>query len=147
MDELCKKARLKALSLLTDMDRTEAQLRSKLLQKEYPVEVVEDAISYVKSFGYINDNNYARRFVENRKNSKSRQEIRAALYQKGLDDKLIDSALEEVYGEDDELEAIRTLAKKKNFSLENSNEAEKKKFFNYLMRKGFQYDNLRKIIE
>ena len=125
MDELYKKARLKALSLLTDMDRTEAQLRSKLLQKEYPAEVVEDAISYVKSFGYVNDMGYAKRFVEYRKSNKSKREIYAALIQKGLEKDVIETALEECYGSEDEMEAIQTLLKKRKFSLENSSEAEK----------------------
>ena len=146
MDELCKKARLKALSLLTDMDRTEAQLRSKLLQKEYPVEVVEDAISYVKSFGYINDINYARRFVETRKMVKSRNEISALLVQKGLGREIIEEALAECYDSKDAVEAIQYLVQKKHFSPSDSTDAEKKKIYGYLLRKGFHYEDIRKVL-
>ena len=147
MDELCKKARLKALSLLTDMDRTEAQLRSKLLQKEYPVEVVEDAISYVKSFGYINDMNYAKRFVECRKTTKSKSEISAALMQKGLGRDVIAEAMEECYGSEDAIEAIQYLVQKRHFSPIDSTDEEKKKLYNYLLRKGFHYEDIRKVLQ
>ena len=52
-EEQLRQAKLKALRLLERMDRTEAQLREKLLQAEFDPEMVEKAIAYVKSFGYI----------------------------------------------------------------------------------------------
>ena len=48
MEDALKQAKLKALSLLTDMDRTEEQLRQKLRQKAYEDDVIEQAIEYVK---------------------------------------------------------------------------------------------------
>jgi regulatory protein len=69
---LVKRARLRALHLLNDMGRTESQLRQKLKQNDYPDDVVEDAIRYVKSFGYVNDKEYARSYIINRKDYKDR---------------------------------------------------------------------------
>ena len=147
MEELLKQAKLKALRLLTDMDRTEEQLRIKLKQKEYPDEIIEQTIEYVKSFGYINDENYAKRFVESRKNSKSRKEICASLMQKGLSKEYIDEALAECYSEEDELQTIASLLQKKHFSAENCSKEEKTKITGYLMRKGFGYESVRKVLE
>ena len=48
------------------MDRTEAQLREKLLQAEFSPELVEEAVAYVKSFGYIDDERYVRNYIEYR---------------------------------------------------------------------------------
>ena len=81
MEELLKEAKLKALQLLTGMDRTENQLREKLKQKEYPTEIVEQAIEYVKSFGYINDERYAQRYIEYKKTRKSKKELYMELVQ------------------------------------------------------------------
>ena len=67
-----KRAKLRAVHLLTDMDRTEYQLKNKLLMGGYPEDIADQAMEYVKSFGYINDREYARRFVENKKHVKSR---------------------------------------------------------------------------
>ena len=147
MEVVLKEAKLKALSLLTAMDRTEEQLRQKLKQRDYPDDIVEQAIAYVKSFGYINDEMYAKRFVENRKGSKSRQELRAALYQRGIATEYIDMAFEEVYSREDELDAIRTLVSKRKFSVAESDDGEKKKLFSYLARKGFKYEDIRKVLE
>ena len=147
MEELLKQAKLKALRLLTDMDRTEEQLRTKLKQKDYPEEIVEQAIDYVKSFGYINDANYVRRFVESKKGSKSRKEIYAALMQKGLPKELVDEVLIECYSDEDERQAIRVLLTKKHVSSTNSSKEEKMKLMAYLVRKGFNYDSVHKELE
>ena len=144
---MLKEAKLKALSLLTTMDRTEEQLRQKLKQREYPDAIVEQAIAYVKSFGYINDEKYAKRFVENRKSVKSKQELRATLYQKGIASEYIDAAIEESYSREDELNAIRAIVLKRKFSATDSNDAEKKKLFSCLARKGFKYEDIRKVLE
>lgn len=147
MEDVLKQAKLKALSLLTDMDRTEEQLRQKLRQKSYEDDVVEQAIDYVKSFGYIDDVKYAVRFVENRKKTKSKQEISALLSQKGVKRELIAEALDTCYTSEDALEAIRYLAEKKHYSPEESTDKEKKKIYDYLMRKGFHYEDIRQVTQ
>ena len=53
-----KRAKLRAMHLLTDMDRTESQLRTKLKQGLYPDDIIEQAMAYVKSLGYVEDENY-----------------------------------------------------------------------------------------
>lgn len=147
MEDALKQAKLKALSLLTDMDRTEAQLRQKLKQKAYEDDVIEQTIDYVKSFGYIDDVKYARRFVENRKKTKSRQEISALLSQKGVKREFITEALDICYTSEDAAEAIRYLAEKKHYSAEDSTDVEKRKICDYLLRKGFYYEDIRHVLQ
>ena len=65
---LLKRAKLRAMHLLEDMDRTESALREKLRQGLYPSDVTEAAIEYVKSFGYLDDVRYAENFVRSRLN-------------------------------------------------------------------------------
>ena len=55
---LVKRAKLRAMHLLNMIPRTEQQLREKLMQSEYPEDITEIAVQYVKSFGYINDDAY-----------------------------------------------------------------------------------------
>ena len=129
------------------MDRTEEQLRQKLKQKSYSEDVIEQAVEYVKSFGYINDERYARHFVENRKKTKSKQEISAMLSQKGLKREVIAQALEMSYCSEDAVKAIRYLAEKKHYSPENSDDKEKKKIYDYLLRKGFYHEDIRQVIQ
>ena len=117
---ILKRAKLRAMHLLNDMWRTEAQLREKLTRNEYPADIVEAAISYVKSFGYINDYEYARSFIESRKERKSRREIYMQLVGKGVSRELIDEAFEESYEREDSTEAIRRLLEKKYYDRENT---------------------------
>ena len=88
-----KRAKLRAMHLLSDMGRTESQLRTKLKQGGYAEDAVEAAIRYVKSFGYINDMEYARSFIDSRKDRKSKKELYAALLQKGVPAEIVEQDL------------------------------------------------------
>ena len=142
-----KRAKARALHLLNDMGRTEAQLRTKLLQGGYPADVTESALDYVKSLGYLNDAEYARSFIEGRKNKKSRNELYAALCRKGIDREEAKLALEEYYDGEDERAAIEALLRKKKFDPDTADYMQKQKIAGYLMRKGFRYDEIRRVIE
>ncbi len=146
MNDQLKQAKCKALSLLNYMDRTEAQLRQKLKEKDFSEEIINEAVDYVKSFGYINDASYAERYVLNKQKSKSKREIQAALFQKGVSKEHIDLALEKCYEKEDEMAAIQRLCEKKHFSVENSTDVEKKKMYDYLMRKGFSREDVHRAL-
>ena len=97
-------------------------------QGGYAEDAVEAAIRYVKSFGYINDVEYARSFIDSRKERKSKKELYAALVQKGVSSEIVEQVFEEAdYGEED--------AK------------EKQKMMGYLMRKGFSYQDVRNVLQ
>ena len=142
-----KRAKLRAMHLLTDTARSEKGLREKLRQGHYPEDIIEQAMDYVRSFGYLDDRKYAESFVLSRKESKSRKEIYAALLQKGVSAEQIQEVLDEVYAEEGEREAIRKLILKKHVDVLQANEEELHKLYGYLARKGFRYEEIRKAIE
>ena len=146
---ILKRVKLRAMHLLEDMDRTEAGLREKLRQGLYPEDAAEEAVRYVKSFGYLDDSRYAENFVRSRKDRKSRREIQAALLRKGISADQTEAALEACYSdeEDGEEEAVRKLLEKKKFSPEDPDEAQIRKIYAYLVRKGFRYDTIRQVIQ
>ena len=144
---LLKRAKLRAMHLLEDMDRTEAALREKLRQGLYPSDVADAAIEYVKSFGYIDDVRYAENFVRSRQDVKSKKEIRMALMQKGISSEIAEGALETCYEEMGEEAAVRKILRKKRFDPNTAQEAEMQKIYGYLGRKGFRYDTVRQVIQ
>lgn len=144
---ILKRAKLRALHLLNDMDRTESQLRTKLKQGLYPEDIVDQAIAYVKSFGYIGDASYARRYITSRQKSKSKKEIYAELCRKGVARDEIDAAMEECYEDIDETAAIKEILRKKRFDIQKATDLEKQKLYGYLARKGFSYDGIRQVIQ
>ncbi len=139
---LIKRAKLRAMHLLNAMGRTEAQLREKLKQGGYPEDIIDEAVVYVKSFGYVDDLNYARNFIEGRKEKKSKREIQILLKGKGISDRDVESAMEECYAKEDSLQAIWKLMEKRHYVPEEASYEERQKLMAYLMRKGFSYDDV-----
>ena len=143
---LVKRAKLRAMHLLNAMPRTEQQLREKLKQNEYPEDIIDQAVFYVKSFGYINDEAYVRNFIISKRNSKSRREIVMLLGQKGLRGEEVDNIVEEMYAEESELSTLKEIMRKKRWNPSEMEEKERQKMFAYLMRKGFSYDEIRRAL-
>ena len=146
MDDMIKQAKQKALSLLNYMDRTESQLRQKLKEKSFNEKAIDEAVEYVKSFGYINDVGYAERYILNRQMSKSKREIYAALCQKGICREDIELAMESCYEAEDEFAAILRLCEKKHFVAEEATDTEKRRMYQYLLRKGFRGEDVCKAL-
>ena len=144
---ICKRAKLRAMHLLEDMDRSEAALREKLVQGLYPEEAVEAAISYVRSFGYLDDARYAMNFVQSRKSSKSRREILYQLCQKGISKETAKEAVEAGFDQEDETDAIRRILEKKRVDPGTATPQQMQKLYGHLARKGFRYEDIRQVIQ
>lgn len=142
-----KRARKKAMHLLEDMDRTEAGLREKLRLGLYPEEAVENALAYVKSFGYVDDDRYVQNFIRSRIESMSRKELYAKLRGKGIDSEKIGFAMEEAYEETGEQVTIERIIRKRRVDPGTANEREMQKLYGYLARKGFRYEDVRQVIQ
>lgn len=138
-----KRAKKRALYLLEQMDRTEQQLRDKLLSSEYPMECIEGAIAYVKSFHYLDDERYAETFTRYKKEKMSRQQIKQKLMMKGISRDIISNAIEEEYDVDESVH-IRSLLEKKHFCSVNADEGEFRRVYNYLLRRGFRSSDVLK---
>lgn len=146
-DVILKRAKLRAMHLLTDMPRTEKGLREKLKQNQYPEDLIDQAMDYVSSFGYLNDLRYAENYIDLHKKQKSKKELRGALLQKGVPSEQIDFALESFYDGEEELEAIQTLIRKKRVDVLHATDEQLQKLYGYLGRKGFRYEQIRKAVE
>ena len=141
-----RRAKLRALHLLTAMDRTEAQLREKL-QASYCEEAVETAIEYVKSFGYINDERYVRVYIESKSRTKSRKQIEQELiYKKGISKEAVQRGFEEAQITDIS-EVIRKYMDKKKINPQTCDYEQKQKFFAYMLRKGFQIEDMKRVFD
>ena len=146
---LPKRAKIRAMNLLKARPYTVRQLTDKLRQGGYPEEIVECAISYVASFGYLDDRRYAMDYIESCQESKTRNQIQNALLQKGITKQIIEECFEEAYSNDNgDLEKMQILSwmKKKNFQPSDATYEEKQKFCAFLYRKGFQIDTIRSVL-
>lgn len=144
-----KKARRKAMQLLEHMDRTEKSLSDRLGQAGFSKEAVEDAIHYVKSYGYVDDLRYARNYISYRVEIKSRQKLLAELSVKGVSRETAVKAWDEVAElyEPDEQEVLRRTVEKKYSVHTELDEKEMRRLKGYLLRRGFSYEDIRHVLE
>ena len=134
---LGKRATKRAMHLLEQQERTEKQLRDKLAQGGYPRQCIEQAITYVKSYHYVDDYRYATVYIRYRQEKESRQKLTQKLMMRGISKDIIMQALEEEFVTD-ECEQIKELLKKRHYDPDNADEATRRKTAQFLMRKGFK---------
>ncbi len=145
LELLPKRAKRKAMYLLQSMDRTESQLRQKLKDCQYPPEIVDDAVEYVKSFHYIDDVRYARAYMECRKDSRSMRRILQELYQKGVSRADAETA-SRLVSQPDEEQQIRGWIEKKRFCAETADRKETDRFIAFLLRKGYSLSKIQNVL-
>lgn len=146
---LPKRAKLRAMNLLMKKDYTTAKLREKLEEGGYPERIIQEAMDYVAAFHYTDDLRYAVDYLICHENSRTRVRMEQDLRAKGLDKEVIEKAFlkwEENGGGQDEEAMIRDLFRKRGFDPENATQAERKKEYGFLMRKGFSSDAVRSAV-
>lgn len=147
---LSKRAKLRCMNLLKTRDYTTEQIRQKLKEGFYPQENIEEAIAYVTSFHYLDDERYVRGYISYHINDRSRRRIEADLTRKGIDKQQIERVYEEIAGEgeeDLEEQQIYEFLKKKSDVLQADDGAQKQKLIGKLYRKGFALDKIYKVIK
>lgn len=132
---LLLRAKRKAMWLLECQDRTRAELFSRLERLEFPSFLIEQAVSYVESYGYINDEEYVRRYMEYRANKKSRLQIRQELQKKGISSDILERIWEQYDYQEEEVveeQLKKRIRQKGPVTTENF-----QKYYGFLARKGF----------
>ena len=146
-DVLKLRARKRAMNLLERADRTEGELLEKLEKDGYPTLCIEDALAYVRKFGYLDDDRYMEVFIRGKSSKKSRKEIEYLLMQKGFSRDVISQKLDSMMSEVNDHAAIEALLRKKNFDPACDDRKKKDKIIQYLMRKGFRYQDICHVIQ
>ena len=136
-----RRARHRALHILERSDRTEQELRA-TLERNYRAEAVEDAISYVKQYHYLDDRRYAVNYLNSRGRVKSRRQVeQELLYKKGISKEILEEARTEAEPQD-EREQIRRWMEKKQIHPETADPNELRRFYLFLMRRGFRSEDI-----
>ena len=127
--------------------RTEKEVRDKLKEENYSDDIVERVISSMLKYNYIDDTSYARMYAKDCKNIKKwgPQRIRVELYKKGIASHIVDNALSELDIEDTD-EIIEELLEKRIKDTPISLK-EKQRYFNFLLRRGFNSEDIKRVIE
>ena len=133
-----------ALYLIEFRDRTEKELREKLVGKGYDEEQIEDTVEFLKNYGYIDDKRYASHFIHDAINLKKwgKIRIRSELLRKGIDREIVDFAIEDAFSEiEDDRVLLQMQSRFKDADF--SNMKERNRIFGFFMRRGFTPDEIK----
>ena len=138
------KAKTKVLKYVLYKKRTEQEIRQKF-SSDINENLLEDVIQNLKENGYINDSNYIERAVNEFMAIKtsSIKEMYNKLYFKGLNSSIIDEYFSK---HNEELENFEIACAKKIILKKNA-QMEKEEIENFLYKKGYKSENIKKAFE
>lgn len=131
-------ARNKGLYYLQFSNKTTAEMEKKLTEQGFSRASVSDAIEFLKSYRYLDDEDYARRHLEKNGRKKSRKQMHCELRQKGISEEILSRVFEDMPS--DETASICALLEKKHYRGTSATREERQKVTAFLARKGFSYD-------
>lgn len=134
----------KVMKFIVYKRRTEQEVRRKF-ENSIDENMLEDIIEYLKEAGYLDDNEYIKKAINNFKTLKnlSLVEVKNKLYAKGLSKDTIEDYFYENKEElnEYEIQSARNIfyKKQKDYELEEIKQ--------YLLKKGYKSDNINIVLE
>ncbi len=145
LDEI-EVAHERALNLLSYRPRSVNEVQRNLREKQISEVAIETVVGRLERTGLLNDEEFARFWVENREQFAPRGEraLRYELSQKGISDSIIDTVLGDLNQEDAAYRAARARAQR---YAKADKAVFRKRLGDYLARRGFSYDDIRDAVE
>jgi len=137
-----------ALNFLAYRPRSEGEIRTRLRKSQTPDEVIEQVLDRLRGWGYVDDADFARRWVENRAIHRPRgtrlltQELRA----KGIDADLGRAAIEEA-ALDEEADALALARERLRHLGALERDVRERRLGAFLARRGYGYDVIRPVLQ
>lgn len=150
IDKLILRAKNNAYALLRVRPRSETEIVDRLKRKGYGNSVVKPVVDDLKRLGQIDDEKFARFWIDSRLhlNPKGEVVLRHELKEKGVSDAVIEATLASKDLKRDEYEVAKVMAAERMKRLEKIDKRKAlKRIYDFLIRRGFRYDVIRKIIE
>ncbi len=133
-----------SLNFLSYKLRTEKEIITKLKFKKFSTEIIDEVITKLKNLDLLDDYNYAKIFINDKINltNYSKRRIINDLYQKGIDKRIYENYLEDVFGCNMELDKATQIVETKINIWKEKHEGYdlKNKIVTFLLQKGFSYD-------
>ena len=140
-----------ALRFLSYRTRSEKEVREKLKLKQAEPGIIEKVISKLKEKRFINDEEFARQWIENRERFKPRslRLIKLELRQKGIKGEILEKVIQDLdFNSESELEQAKRLVEKRIDKVRDLPKQEiYQKLGRFLASKGFNWDTIKKAID
>jgi len=152
MDQVNKKefskARNKAFKLLSYRERTIKEIEDRLSKKDFEADVIKAVVDFLLEKDYLNEERFAEMWIRSRKkhHPRGRKLIYKELKNKGVNQRLINNALNKYLSQQEEIEMAEYL-KNKWLRRRTEEDSSSYKLKNYLANKGFSYDLVYKVTD
>lgn len=137
-----------AIRLLTSRPRSVREIRDRLRRKEYDDVTIEHVIERLREWRYIDDEAFARYWVENRESNRprGRRLLEQELRLKGIERQTVSTAIEEA-GIDESAGALAIArAKLRSYQGEETPVA-RRRLGAFLARRGYGYDVVKPVLD
>lgn len=152
MDQIDKEkfsqARNKAFKLLSYRERTIKEIEDRLRKKDFEEEIIKAVVDFLLENDYLNEERFAEMWIRSRKkhHPRGRKLIYKELKNKGVNQRIINNALNQYLSSQEELEMAEYL-KDKWLRRRTEEDSSSYKLKNYLANKGFNYDLIYQITD
>jgi len=140
----------RAVKLLAAKPRAVAELRERLLEKAWTnSEIVDRVIEKLKEYGYLDDRKYASDLALSklRQRPQGKRKLQQSMSQKKLDRDVRDEAIAAAFEKIPESDLIdRAIEKRLRLKGRPETREDTKKFYDHLLRQGFDFDLIREKI-
>lgn len=143
------KAKTAAFRLLKIRERSVLEVKQKLALKGLSKSAIEQTVDYLLDKKFLDDRHFARNWVRYRQARPFGQErIRLELRQKGIDEEIIVQELRDAFEGSDQSAVLEDLAARRASRYKNDDPVKRKrKVFDFLARRGFHLEAIRKAIK
>lgn len=142
---------------LSFKDRTEKEIRDKLIEKGYSESEIDTSISKLLEYGYINDAHYTFLYIKSNIYKKGIKLIKNELAKKGISKELVDEQYD-IYLDSEEpekidntyeleFEVVNSIFERRFINIELNDDKNIRKVNSYFLRRGFKYEIVNKVIK
>ena len=131
-----------AFYYLNKKRHTKKELIDKLVKREYDISVAKEVADYLEEAKYIDDADYARRFILDAVRIKKHGMVRIKrdLLIKGVESNIVDTVVSDL--ELDTYSVLSNLIDSKAFNMDLNDEKQLNRLYGFLLRRGFKYGDI-----
>ncbi|MBN2008677.1 RecX family transcriptional regulator [candidate division KSB1 bacterium] len=150
LEESKRNAKDRAIRFLSFRDRSEKEIRDKLKTLKIDAAVIDWVMDELKRLKLVDDGRFATAFAKGKMASKPMGEylLRREMSAKGLSDKYIETAIEQINQEHDPYKLAMQLAEKQLKKQGHVDAVKaKKRVSDFLLRRGFNWDIIHDVLD
>lgn len=139
-----------AYDFLSYRSRSNSEIEKKLKSKEISSDTIKKTLKHIQELGLLNDEDFAKQLISDKLKRKpvGKRVLMQKLFQKGVNKSVSEKVLEQVFTPENEKElALKNFKKLLPKIKAQDRNTQRKKTYELLARRGFDYDIINEIIQ